>query len=131
MLVNQYDKQYVTEIILLIIWGPKISKLSYRLEQAFSESLHRHFPVVNTRLTISVSAVEAAKKLLNEKQINDPNLIQLLNKAVEKENAISDKAVRVYNEVIDELVNIAENCNGWVFFLFLLKLEYQLTLIIL
>lgn len=66
---------------------------------------------MNTRLTISDAAIEAAKKLLNETQINDTEFIQQLKNAVDKEIATSDKAERVYNELIEELVDVAENSN--------------------
>lgn len=66
---------------------------------------------MNTRLTISDAAIEAAKKLLNETQINDAEFAQQLRNAIDREIATSDKAERVYNELIEELVDVAENSN--------------------
>lgn len=73
--------------------------------------LHRQFPTINTRLTISTSAVEAATNLLSENQISDPQFVELLNSAVEREIATSKKNEGFYLELMNELVNIIETPN--------------------
>lgn len=73
--------------------------------------LHRQFPTINTRLTISTSAVEAATNLLSENQISDPQFVELLNSAVEREIATSKKTEGFYLELMNELVNIIETPN--------------------
>jgi hypothetical protein len=83
----------------------------FRLEQAFSDSLHRNFPTVNTRLTMSQGAIEAASYFISEKMLSDPHFSQLLKDAPANELANSNKTERLYLELVEELVNIAESPN--------------------
>ncbi|CAH2094496.1 unnamed protein product [Euphydryas editha] len=112
-LVVKQDWEVVRALWPAILKAPLSEKPTiHRLEHAFSETLHRHFPAVNTRLTMSQSAIDVAKDLLKEEQLNDPLYIEQLSKAEERETATSDKAEKMYIELLDELVDIAENCNG-------------------
>lgn len=101
------------KLLVLLRWINILYYVSFiRLEQAFSETLHRHFPAVNTCLTMSQSAIDAAKSLLKEEQLTDPVYIEQLSKAEEIETATSEKAEKMYNELLNDLVDIAENSNG-------------------
>ncbi|KAJ8723976.1 hypothetical protein PYW07_007956 [Mythimna separata] len=82
-----------------------------RLEQAFSDSLHRHFPTVNTRLTMTDGAVAAAGVLLSDAERAEPAFTALLGEALQREQATSDKCERLYNELIAELIKVVETPN--------------------
>ncbi|XP_075982496.1 proteasome activator complex subunit 4-like isoform X2 [Anticarsia gemmatalis] len=111
-LIAKQDWDVVRVLWPAILNAPLSEKPSMvRLEQAFSDTLHRHFPSVNTRLTMSSAAVEAASLLLTEAQLNDATFMQLLNTAVDRELAVSDKTEKIYLEVINELVKVVETPN--------------------
>lgn len=82
-----------------------------RLEQAFSENIHRHFPTVNTRLVMSQSSVDAAKPLLSDTQLADPTFTEQLSQSIERELESSDRAERLYIELINELIDVVETSN--------------------
>ncbi|XP_050354061.1 proteasome activator complex subunit 4-like isoform X2 [Nymphalis io] len=112
-LVAKQDWEVVGALWPAILKAPLSEKPTiHRLEHAFSETLHRHFPAVNTRLTVSQAAVDAAKRLLSEEQMNDAEFQEQLEKSVEREVATSDKMEKVYINLVNDLVSIAENSNG-------------------
>ena len=88
--------------------------IHYSLEQAFSESLHRHFPTVNTQLVMTIGAVVAAGLILTEEERADPGFKQLVSDSIKKEQAASDRSEELYRELIGELVKIVETPNMWV-----------------
>ncbi|XP_034834096.1 proteasome activator complex subunit 4-like isoform X1 [Maniola hyperantus] len=111
-MIAKQDWDVVRTLWPAILKAPLSEKPSIqRLEQAFSDCLHRQFPAVNTRLTISDGAIEAAQNLLPKAELNDLEFKAMLDKAVEKELATSDRTEKVYNELIEELVDIAETPN--------------------
>ncbi|CAB3245980.1 unnamed protein product [Arctia plantaginis] len=112
-LIAKQDWDVVRALWPAILKAPLSEKPSMvRLEQAFGDLLHRQFPTVNTRLTITTSAVEAATKLLTESQMSDPQFVKLLNGALESETATSNKTEGFYLELMNELVNIIETPNA-------------------
>lgn len=111
LLVKQ-DWELVRDLWPAVLNAPLSEKPSMvRLEQAFCETLHRHFPTINTRLVIPETAVTAASKLLSESQMSEPQFAAQLNSAVENETAVSDKAEQTYIEVVNELVKVIETPN--------------------
>nr|XP_049704771.1 proteasome activator complex subunit 4B isoform X2 [Helicoverpa armigera] len=111
-LVAKQDWDVVRTLWPAILNAPLSEKPSMvRLEQAFSDSLHRHFPTVNTRLTMSLEAVIAAAVLLTEEQRTEPHFKELLNASIAKEQATSDRCEKQYNELIMELVKVVETPN--------------------
>ncbi|XP_047537196.1 proteasome activator complex subunit 4-like [Vanessa atalanta] len=112
-LVAKQDWEVVGALWPAILKAPLSEKPTiHRLEHAFSETLHRHFPAVNTRLTMSQAAVDAAKCLLSEEQLNDTEFMEQLEKSVEREIATSDKTEKVYIQLVNDLVTVAENSKG-------------------
>nr|XP_026489617.1 proteasome activator complex subunit 4B-like [Vanessa tameamea] len=112
-LVAKQDWEIVGVLWPAILKAPLSEKPSiHRLEHAFSETLHRHFPAVNTRLTMSQAAVDAAKCLLSKEQLNDTEFMEQLEKSVEREIATSDKTEKVYIQLVNDLVTVAENSKG-------------------
>lgn len=108
-LVAKLDWETVRTLWPAILTAPLSEKLSIlKLEQAFSDSLHRHFPSVNTRLTISQAAIDAASVLLDDAQRGEPSFVELLNGAVEREALMSNRAERLYLELVGALVDVAE-----------------------
>ncbi|CAH0400452.1 unnamed protein product [Chilo suppressalis] len=111
-LIAKQDWDVVKSLWPAILKAPLSEKPSIlRLEQAFSDSLHRHFPTVNTRLTIHQGAVEAASYFINEKHLADTKFAQQLANAVANEQANSERTEKLYRELIGELVDIAETPN--------------------
>ncbi|XP_052744002.1 proteasome activator complex subunit 4A isoform X2 [Bicyclus anynana] len=111
-MIAKQDWDVVRALWPAILKAPLSEKPSIlRLEQAFSDCLHRHFPAVNTRLTMTDSAIQLAKKLLSEEQLQELETSGMLEKAVEKEIATSDRMERTYYMLVEELVDIAETPN--------------------
>uniref|UniRef100_A0A2A4JML8 Proteasome activator complex subunit 4 C-terminal domain-containing protein n=1 Tax=Heliothis virescens TaxID=7102 RepID=A0A2A4JML8_HELVI len=111
-LVAKQDWDVVRTLWPAILNAPLSEKPSMvRLEQAFSDSLHRHFPTVNTRLTMSIESVIAAAVLLTEEQRTEPHFKELLNASLAKEQETSDKCEKQYNELIMELIKVVETPN--------------------
>ncbi|XP_039757771.1 proteasome activator complex subunit 4A-like isoform X2 [Pararge aegeria] len=111
-MIAKQDWDVVKALWPAVLKAPLSEKPSIlRLEQAFSDCLHRQFPAVNTRLTTPESAVNVAKNLLREEDLNDFENNGLLEKAVQDEIATSDRIERVYNELVMELVEAAEKPN--------------------
>ncbi|CAG9565396.1 unnamed protein product [Danaus chrysippus] len=107
-LIAKQDWEVVRALWPAVMRAPLSEKPSIlRLEQNFMESVHRNFPAVNTRLTITQNAVEAAKTLLSP-EYYDNEFKNKLDKAADKEKANSDKMERVYRELVEDLVSIAE-----------------------
>ncbi|KAL0869183.1 hypothetical protein ABMA27_007467 [Loxostege sticticalis] len=111
-LIAKQDWDVVRTLWPAILKAPLSEKPSLlRLEQAFSDSLHRHFPTVNTRLTITQSAVDAATYFVQEAIKTDPEFAELVSTAVEREIANSNRTEALYKELIEELVDVAETPN--------------------
>ncbi|XP_063387134.1 proteasome activator complex subunit 4B-like isoform X1 [Cydia fagiglandana] len=111
-LTAKQDWEVVKTLWPAILKAPLSEKPSIlRLEQAFSETLHRHFPTVNTRLVISQSAIEAAKRFFTEAELSEAKLAELLANAEARELAHSDKIEKIYTALVDELVDVAETPN--------------------
>ncbi|XP_035449064.2 proteasome activator complex subunit 4B isoform X2 [Spodoptera frugiperda] len=111
-LVAKQDWDVVRTLWPAILNAPLSEKPSMvRLEQAFSDSLHRHFPTVNTRLTLSTTAVDAAAVLITEEERSDPDFTKIFNESVARETANSDKTEKIYNELIVELMRVVETPN--------------------
>lgn len=53
--------------------------------------------------------MEAARKLLTEEELNDPEFVQQLATAQEREKATSHNFETIYLDLINELVDIAES----------------------
>ncbi|XP_031770190.1 proteasome activator complex subunit 4B-like isoform X2 [Galleria mellonella] len=111
-LAAKHDWEVVRLLWPAILNAPLSEKPSIvRLEQLFIECLHRHYPAVNTRLTMSQGVIDAAKPLLTASQLADPVFIEQLTGATERELAHSHKMEKLYVELIDELVNVADAPN--------------------
>ncbi|XP_059053279.1 proteasome activator complex subunit 4-like [Achroia grisella] len=111
-LAAKHDWEVVRVLWPAILNAPLSEKPSIvRLEQLFIECLHRHFPAVNTRLTMSQAAIDSAKRLLTDAQLADPVFTEQLAGAVDRELANSNKTEKLYLELINELVDIAEAPN--------------------
>ncbi|KAF9405402.1 hypothetical protein HW555_013842 [Spodoptera exigua] len=111
-LVAKQDWDVVRTLWPAILNAPLSEKPSMvRLEQAFSDSLHRHFPTVNTRLTISNTAVDAAAVLITNEERSDPQFTKILNESIAREAANSDRTEKIYNELIVELMKVVETPN--------------------
>ncbi|CAH0756348.1 unnamed protein product [Diatraea saccharalis] len=111
-LTAKQDWEVVRTLWPAMLRAPLSEKPSIlRLEQAFSESLHRHFPTVNTRLTLHQAAIDAASYFINEKHLADPRFAQQLANATVYEKTNSDRTEKLYKELIGELVDIAETPN--------------------
>ncbi|XP_048486309.1 proteasome activator complex subunit 4 isoform X4 [Plutella xylostella] len=111
-LVAKQDWEVLRVLWPAILTAPLSEKPSImRLEQAFSETLHRQFPNVNTELTVPQSCVDAAEYFLTTEQKQDKTFVEHLSKAVETERATSDRNVATYNALLEEMVRIAEAPN--------------------
>lgn len=107
-LVAKQDWDAVGTLWPAILTAPLSEKPSIlKLEQAFGDTLHRHFPAVNTRLTISAGAVAAARALLPPAALT-PELLQLERGAEEREVVAGERAERLYGELVLQLVRAAE-----------------------
>ncbi|XP_045502357.1 proteasome activator complex subunit 4-like [Colias croceus] len=112
-ILAKQDWEVVRALWPAMLKAPVSEKQSiHRLEQGFSDSLHRHFPATNTRLTITDACIDTAKLLLTKEQFNDPEFQSLFSRAKEIEEALSDRAEKLYLELINEMVDIAESSNG-------------------
>ncbi|XP_028036645.1 proteasome activator complex subunit 4-like isoform X2 [Bombyx mandarina] len=111
-LIAKQDWEVARTLWPAILKAPLSEKPSIlKLEQAFGDTIHRNFPAVNTRLVIPQSAIDAAARLLTEEQLNDAEFVEMLKKAKQNETAFSDRNERLYNELILELVDLAETPN--------------------
>ncbi|KAM3962486.1 LOW QUALITY PROTEIN: proteasome activator complex subunit 4 [Aphomia sociella] len=111
-LAAKHDWQLVRALWPAVLKAPLSEKPSIvRLEQLFTECLHRHFPPVNTRIKISQSAIDAAKRLLTDSQLADPVFNEQLEGAVERETTYSDKTEKTYLELMNEIVAVANTPN--------------------
>ncbi|XP_072929954.1 proteasome activator complex subunit 4-like isoform X2 [Epargyreus clarus] len=111
-LIAKQDWEAIRTLWPAVLKTPLSEKPSIiRLEQAFSDTIHRHFTTVNTTLEMSDTAVEFAKSLLPESELQDPAFLSQLQQAVAREIATSEKSVRLYNELILDLVDVAEASN--------------------
>ncbi|CAK1553892.1 unnamed protein product [Leptosia nina] len=109
-LIAKQDWEVIRVMWPAILKAPLSEKPSiHRLEQAFSDVIHRHFPATNTRLAMTDKSVDAARSLLTDEELNDPIFVQQLAKAKEYEESTSDRFEKLYLELIDELVDIAES----------------------
>lgn len=107
-LVAKQDWDAVGALWPAVLTAPLSEKPSIlKLEQAFGDTLHRHFPTVNTRLTMSASAIAAARALLPPTEIS-PDLLRLEDGAEEREAEVGKRAERLYGELVLQLVRAAE-----------------------
>ncbi|KAG6452438.1 hypothetical protein O3G_MSEX007632 [Manduca sexta] len=112
-LVAKQDWDVVRTLWPAILKAPLSEKPSIvKLEQAFNETLHRHFPTINTRLVMTNSVVDAARRLISEDQLNEPQFAEQFKHAVENEVRSSDNTERLYKELVEELVDIMETPNA-------------------
>ncbi|CAG4953561.1 unnamed protein product [Parnassius apollo] len=111
-LIAKQDWNVVRTLWLAVLKAPLSEKPSIlKLEQAFGDTLQSHFPTVNTCLTISKSAIEAAKYFLSDGQLNEPQFAEMLQNAEKREMETSINTEKLYKEFIEDLVNIAEAPN--------------------
>ncbi|KAL4715968.1 hypothetical protein ACJJTC_013268 [Scirpophaga incertulas] len=110
-LIAKQDWHVVATLWPAILKAPLSEKPSIlRLEYSFGECIHRYFPTVNTRLTITQAAVDAASYFVTEKH-RDAQFVKLLDEAVANEIANSDATEKAYTDLMEELVDIADQPN--------------------
>ncbi|CAH2045535.1 unnamed protein product, partial [Iphiclides podalirius] len=111
-LIAKQGWRIVRSLWLAVLKAPLSEKPSIlKLEQAIGETLHRQFPTVNTRLTMSQSAIDCAKQFLNNSQLCEPHFAEMLSKAEAREIEVSDKTEKAYRDFIEDMIDIAESPN--------------------
>ncbi|XP_041968894.1 proteasome activator complex subunit 4-like isoform X2 [Aricia agestis] len=111
-IVTKPDWEAVKALWPAVLKSPLSEKPSIiRLEQAITEAIHRCFMTMNTRLTMTQSAIDAAKLLLKEADRTDPVFTQQIAKAVDIEKAYSDRMENAYLDLVNEIVSVAESSN--------------------
>lgn len=108
-LIAKQDWDAVGTLWPAVLTAPLSEKPSIlKLEQAFGDTLHRHFPAVNTRLAVSTGVIAAARALLPPDALTSPQLIQLERDSEERETETSERTERLYGELVLRLVGAAE-----------------------
>lgn len=105
-IVAKQDWEIVAELWPAILNAPLSEKPSIlKLEQAFADTLHRHFPAVNTTLRISDTAVEAARVVMGARE--EEGLAERLRGVERAEREAAARAERHYLRLVHALVAAA------------------------
>ncbi|XP_073950503.1 proteasome activator complex subunit 4-like isoform X2 [Choristoneura fumiferana] len=111
-LAAKQDWEVIKTLWPAIVKAPLSEKPSIlKLEQAFNDTLHRLFPTVNTRLVMSQSAIDAAKRFLSDAILSETNFAEQLNGAEQREKDNSDRTEKIYIDLLEELIDITETPN--------------------
>lgn len=73
------------------------------------EAISRNFPTVNTILSITEDCIQSAKVLMPKDAFANPDFQHQLKGAIDYEKSLSAKNERLYKELLDNLVQIAES----------------------